>query len=170
MKNLKVLCLFVICLMVFIVSCTSSPQIEKKVVVEQKIAERSSPPLSSPQESSPKVSSPPVNEKASSLPLKASLPLAEVSVKTVSIIAKQWSFEPALINVKKGDRVHLTITSKDVTHGFNIPEYGINEKINPGKTTQVEFVADKVGTFSFFCSVPCGKGHTGMNGQLIVQE
>jgi cytochrome c oxidase subunit 2 len=32
----------------------------------------------------------------------------------------------------------------------------------------VEFVADKAGTFTFSCSVYCGKGHRGMKGELVV--
>jgi cytochrome c oxidase subunit 2 len=32
-----------------------------------------------------------------------------------------------------------------------------------------EFVASKKGTFSYRCSIPCGHGHGGMEGTLIVQ-
>ena len=83
--------------------------------------------------------------------------------------AKRWEFTPSSITVNKGDTVKLTITSEDVTHGFNLPEFGVNAQLQPGKTIAVEFVADKTGTFSFFCSVFCGTGHSGMRGTLIVK-
>lgn len=91
-------------------------------------------------------------------------------VKTFDVTAKQWEFVPNPIQVKKGDKVRLNIVSADVPHGFALPEYGINEKIDPGKTTVIEFTADKAGTFTFFCSIPCGSGHTSMKGQLIVSD
>ena len=73
------------------------------------------------------------------------------------------------IKVNEGDTVKLTITSIDVAHGFAITAFGVNSRLNPGQTTTVEFVADKKGTFTFFCSVKCGTGHPGMKGTLIVE-
>ncbi len=90
--------------------------------------------------------------------------------KVFDITAKQWEFVPGTIRVKKGDHVRLNIKTADVTHGFSLPEYGISQSINPGKTTVIEFTADKVGTFTFYCNVPCGSGHTSMKGMLIVSE
>ena len=90
-------------------------------------------------------------------------------VKEFKITAKQFQFEPSTIEVNKGDRVKLIVTSVDVPHGFSIPEYGINERLNPGTPVTIEFKADKVGTFTAFCSVFCGSGHSGMKGRLIVR-
>ena len=70
--------------------------------------------------------------------------------------------------VKKGDKVRLLVTSLDVPHGLSIPEYGINERLDPGKTVTVEFTADKTGSFTAFCSVFCGAGHSKMGGQIVV--
>lgn len=99
----------------------------------------------------------------------APTPAPTPSVKEFTMTAKQWSFEPSTITVNKGDTVELTIKSIDVTHGFALPEFGINKNLKPGETVNVEFVADKTGTFSFFCSVSCGAGHSDMIGKLIVQ-
>jgi cytochrome c oxidase subunit 2 len=45
----------------------------------------------------------------------------------------------------------------------------VDEKpIEPGSSKTVTFVADKAGTFKFFCNVPCGEGHREMTGQLVV--
>lgn len=100
--------------------------------------------------------------------VEETLPAAE-NIREFSITAKQFEFIPSTIAVNKGDKVKLSINSADVTHGFSISEYGINENINPGKTTIVEFTADKAGEFTFFCSIYCGTGHKSMKGKLIVQ-
>ena len=89
--------------------------------------------------------------------------------KEFKIVAKQFSFEPESIEVDKGDKVRLIVTSADVPHGFAILEYGINERLNPGEHVTIEFTADKEGTFTAFCSVFCGSGHLGMKGKLIVK-
>lgn len=90
-------------------------------------------------------------------------------IKVFEMTAKQWEFEPSTITVNRGDTVELHIESLDVTHGFSLPDFGINEVLEPGKDVHVEFVADKTGTFTFACSVPCGSGHGRMSGQLVVQ-
>ncbi len=98
-------------------------------------------------------------------------------VKEFTIVAKQFQFDitdsdgNTVVNkmeVNKGDAVKLTITSSDVTHGFALNEFGINEVLNAGDTVAVEFVADKTGSFGFFCSVFCGSGHSDMKGVLTV--
>jgi cytochrome c oxidase subunit 2 len=94
---------------------------------------------------------------------------AQPEVKTFEMTAKQWEFIPDTITVSKGDAVRLIINSIDVAHGIAITEFGINERLEPGKVTEVEFVADKTGTFTFYCSVFCGSGHGSMRGTLIVK-
>jgi cytochrome c oxidase subunit 2 len=90
-------------------------------------------------------------------------------VKEFEMTAKQFDFQPSTITVKQGDTVKLRITSNDVAHGFAINEFGINERIEPEQTVNIKFVADKKGTFRFYCSVFCGNGHGTMEGQLIVE-
>ncbi|MEM3127220.1 MAG: cupredoxin domain-containing protein, partial [Candidatus Woesearchaeota archaeon] len=86
------------------------------------------------------------------------------------IEASQWAFNPNTITVKKGDHVIITLTSKDVDHGFGISAYEIKEKIPAGRAVDVEFDADKAGEFPFYCTVYCGTGHSSMKGKLVVTE
>ena len=65
--------------------------------------------------------------------------------------------------------MRITATSEDVQHGFAISEYGINQTINPGEQTVIEFTADKNGSFTYYCSIFCGMGHRSMKGTLIVE-
>ena len=98
-------------------------------------------------------------------------------IKEFTVLAKQFQFDITdsdgstvvnKITVNKGDTVKLSITSQDVPHGFSLNEFGINKVVNTGDTVVVEFVADKSGTFNFFCSVVCGAGHGDMKGTLVV--
>ena len=89
--------------------------------------------------------------------------------KEFIITAKQWSFSPTVIKVKKGDLVVLKLKTADVAHSYSITEFGINADIKPGETTTVEFTADKTGTFISACKIYCGVGHVGMTGTLMVE-
>lgn len=91
------------------------------------------------------------------------------TIREIFVTAKQFEFNPNPIKVNKGDRVILHIKSLDVAHGFRIPEYNIDKPINPGETTDIEFLADKPGTFTIYCSIFCGEGHPKMRAQLIVE-
>ncbi len=90
-------------------------------------------------------------------------------IKEFEIIATNWEFNPSVIEVNKGDKVELHLQSKEGTHGLVILEFEVSETLNPGEDVHVEFIADKLGTFNFFCSVPCGKGHGAMRGLLVVK-
>jgi len=93
----------------------------------------------------------------------------EGALKEFSINAKKWVFDPATIEVNRGDRVRLRITSSDVTHGIGIAEYGVNVELPANQEVVVDFTADRAGEFPFFCTVFCGKGHSDMRGLLIVR-
>jgi len=90
--------------------------------------------------------------------------------RVVKIEAQQFEFDPNRIVVNKGEIVRLEVTSQDVTHGMNIEEYGIDRKLQPGKTEIITFTPKETGRFHFHCSVYCGKGHSDMHGELIVRE
>ena len=91
-------------------------------------------------------------------------------IKEIKLEAFQFGFSPDPLVVKKGDIVKLTITSRDVAHGVNIKEYGINITVTKQEPKRIEFYADKTGKFDIVCSVYCGPGHSKMKGKLIVEE
>lgn len=91
------------------------------------------------------------------------------SSKEFHITAHQFAFEPSTIRVKQGDAVRLYLTSADVGHGISIPDFGVNLQGPVGQEVSVDFIADRTGTFRFFCNVFCGSGHRDMTGTLIVE-
>ena len=90
-------------------------------------------------------------------------------VKEFNIKAFQWGYEPDTITVNKGDRVKIIAESLDTPHGLAINEFGVNLYLDGLSSKTAEFVADKTGTFTFYCNIPCGSGHSSMRGRLIVK-
>jgi nitrous-oxide reductase len=99
----------------------------------------------------------------------------EVSGNTVTIYSTliRSHFDPEHVKVKKGQRVvwHLTNLerTRDATHGFTLPGYGLSASLEPGETVTLEFVADKEGVYSFYCSEFCSALHLEMMGYLLVE-
>jgi cytochrome c oxidase subunit 2 len=88
----------------------------------------------------------------------------------IEITAKRYSFDPASITLKKDVPVVLVLTSKDVTHGLEIKELGVNTKIPKDRTVEVPVTPQAVGTFRGKCSVFCGFGHRHMTMTVKVTE
>lgn len=108
---------------------------------------------------------PPVQEP----PLPQVPPAQATQLREINIEMKQFEIIPSTITVDKGDRVKLIIKTLDVVHGFSLPDFNVETgPISPGNTIVKEFTANKVGSFSFKCSVYCGSGHQGMQGLLII--
>ena len=91
-------------------------------------------------------------------------------IKEFTVRAFQYNFEPNTIEVNKGDKVIIRAFSSDVPHGFTLADFNVNLKLDSPEKKTVEFIADKAGTFTFGCTVPCGAGHTTMKGTFIVKE
>ncbi|MFQ5621041.1 MAG: cupredoxin domain-containing protein [Candidatus Nanoarchaeia archaeon] len=93
--------------------------------------------------------------------------------KEFTLTARNWEFEPSTITVNEGDTVVLHITGEDdgsgTGHGIAIPAFGVDKTFRNGESVDITFVADRKGTFPFFCQVYCGEGHGDMKGTLIVQ-
>ena len=87
----------------------------------------------------------------------------------VQVTAQKFEFTPDVIRLKLHVPVVLELTSLDRRHGFQAPDFHVDEEIVPGTPTRVHLVPDKEGTFSFHCSVFCGSGHEDMAGQIVVE-
>jgi nitrous oxide reductase len=73
------------------------------------------------------------------------------------------------IVVKKGDKVRITITNTAGDHDFTIDAYNIKTATPLNKPTVIEFTADKVGTFEYYCSKYSHR-MIGQTGTLRVTE
>ncbi|MEI8103967.1 MAG: cupredoxin domain-containing protein [Candidatus Moraniibacteriota bacterium] len=72
------------------------------------------------------------------------------------------------IRVKKGDTVRIKATNIKGMHDLVIDEYSIKQELPMNQEMTIEFTADKVGQFVFYCSKP-GHREKGQWGTLIVE-
>ncbi len=94
---------------------------------------------------------------------------SEVGVKTITVKGNNFAFIPSEIKVNKGDKVRIIFENTGGFHDWVIDEFNARTKqISDGATETIEFIADKTGTYEYYCSV--GKHRQmGMKGKLIVQ-
>lgn len=101
-------------------------------------------------------------------PIQASGNTVEIDMR---VLENKWQWSPNNIKVRAGDRVILKIYNEDsYDHGFALEVFGINRRLFPKRETIIDFVASKVGTFNFYCSVPCGEGHYRQTGTFTSEE
>ncbi len=82
----------------------------------------------------------------------------------------QWNFRypdagVATVNelrIPVGVPVILEITSRDVIHGFWVPDLAGKIDANPGRVNRLSFTANAPGTFRGVCAELCGAGHGNM--------
>lgn len=90
------------------------------------------------------------------------------------------SFVPDELVVHQGDTVKITVYNEDtMDHGFAIDALSVNQVI-PAATqdnvtgditpsvTLISFTVPSSGAFTWYCTNPCGPGHTTMIGTLLV--
>ncbi|MDD5083597.1 MAG: cupredoxin domain-containing protein [Candidatus Moranbacteria bacterium] len=94
--------------------------------------------------------------------------MKEFSMTSYYDEAGKW-FSLKEISVKKGDKVRIRVTNTKGSHDFAIDEYGIKKMTPLNEETVIEFTADKVGEFTYYCSMP-GHRAGGQWGLLKVTE
>ena len=91
------------------------------------------------------------------------------ATKTINIAGSNFSFDLTEIKVKKGEKVKIIFNNKEGFHDWVIDEFNARTpKLQSGQTAEVEFVADKTGSFEYYCSIGSHRA-MGMKGELIVE-
>lgn len=73
------------------------------------------------------------------------------------------------LHVPVGQRVELTLISKDVIHSFWIPRLAGKTDIMPGQTNHMWFEASEPGTYIGQCAELCGVGHAEMRMSVVAE-
>jgi len=79
-----------------------------------------------------------------------------------------YAYAPAVIEIGRGDTVDIELVATDVVHGLYVEGYDLSVTADPGQTARLNFVANRPGTYRFYCSVSCGPLHPFMSGRLKV--
>jgi cytochrome c oxidase subunit 2 len=136
-----------------------------------------------------------INNKIKYIPVVAMVVGALVSVligwsstdpgtKEILIKARQYAYEPSMIEANRGDTLIIRLKSLDVVHGFFVEGYDTDAQIfanqkkfkfrrpslgkNWEEVDQITIITDKIGKFRYRCSHTCGTMHPFMQGELIV--
>ena len=73
------------------------------------------------------------------------------------------------LRVKQGDKVRIEFTSTEGFHDWVLDAFNATtSRVGAGASTFVEFVADKKGTFEYYCSVGEHRAN-GMGGVFVVE-
>ena len=125
-------------------------------------------PVDNQAESTTSVESTTSADKESLAPGSMSSSSKAVAVN-IKVDAFMYGYTPKEIRVKKGSAVTINLTSSDGFHDWVVDEFNAKtSRINTGGSTSVTFIADKAGTFEYYCSVGDHRAK-GMVGKLIVE-
>jgi cytochrome c oxidase subunit II len=127
--------------------------------------ESSNQPSATPENNAPETSTPPTTMDTSTAPSTAAMG----ETKEITLTANNFKFDMNEIKVKKGDTIKLTLKNIEGFHDWRVDEFKANTKVlKAGESETITFVADKSGTFEYYCSVGQHRA-MGMKGNLIVE-
>jgi len=91
------------------------------------------------------------------------------ALRTIDMAASNYSFTLKEIRVNRGDTVKIIFRNASGFHDFTLNEFNVKTpQLSAGDSEVVTFVADKVGSFEYYCSVGSHR-QMGMVGTLIVE-
>lgn len=107
---------------------------------------------------------------ASTTPPNTKQDIVTKDVKEFFVTGNNYTFVPPQIVVKKGDTVKINFKDGGGFHDLKIDEFGVaTKKLKNGESDTVTFIADKAGSFEYYCSIGNHRA-MGMKGVLIVKE
>ncbi|MFB9330319.1 cupredoxin domain-containing protein [Paenibacillus aurantiacus] len=83
----------------------------------------------------------------------------------IVIKASNWEFDQAEYKIKKGEATKISVEAKSGIHGIEIQDLGV--KIQTGDSEVVTI--KEPGTYTFFCNIQCGAGHSKMKSTIVVE-
>jgi len=89
--------------------------------------------------------------------------------KVFTVVGKNFSFDQSEIRAQKGDTVKIIFKNEEGFHDLVLDEFNAKtSRLSVGESAEIEFVADKTGSFEYYCSVGTHR-QMGMKGLLIVE-
>ncbi len=85
------------------------------------------------------------------------------------MLGRLWEWWP-ILELKKGQKYRLRLSSLDWQHGFSLQPVNINIQIHPGLEHVVTLTPTQTGEFSVVCNEFCGAGHHTMVGRIHVVD
>jgi heme/copper-type cytochrome/quinol oxidase subunit 2 len=86
------------------------------------------------------------------------------------VAVSRSGFSPREIHARKGEAIHLRLTSRDQEHCFAVDAFRVEKRVVPGRTTTVDITPDRAGTFPYYCCLESGAAADTERGRLVVAE
>jgi heme/copper-type cytochrome/quinol oxidase subunit 2 len=91
-------------------------------------------------------------------------------IREINVVASEYAYSPARIEVQKDDVVRVKFTAQEVAHSFTIDvPYRISKRAANGQSVVFEFRADEAGRFPFYCNLTSCERCKQMKGELVVR-
>ena len=84
------------------------------------------------------------------------------------VVAYQFGFNPDPIVVPANSTVTFYVTSRDVTHGFEVVGTNANTMVIPGEVSELTVEVGEPQEYGLLCNEYCGAGHHVMEGKVNV--
>lgn len=98
-----------------------------------------------------------------------SVPSPSPGARELRVVADEFSFSPAELEVEVGETVNLVLVNEgQLPHDLTIPALGFSIAAGPGATASGALTVDRPGTYTFVCTVP-GHRAAGMIGSLVAR-
>lgn len=92
----------------------------------------------------------------------------------LTIVASAFDYDVGnpekVIQIPKGATVHVSSTTTDVIHGFEIAGTNVNMMLEPGYISTYTNTFKNAGTYTLVCNEYCGVGHHLMAATIEVIE
>ena len=101
----------------------------------------------------------------------------------VDVEAYQWGWDMSYpeagefsagneVVIPEGEEVYFRVSSRDVIHGFAVPELGLKQDALPDQVNVVKTTATETGTYQGYCTEYCGVSHSQMyfTVEVVPQE
>lgn len=104
---------------------------------------------------------------------------APEDAEVIKVTGQQWLWtfehedgtrEISELHLVQGRPYRFEVTSLDVVHAFNIPDFTTMIDAVPGRVNTVWLVPDQSGEYLIQCREYCGFSHYQMRAKLIVEE
>ncbi len=91
------------------------------------------------------------------------------TTKEFTVSGSNFAFSPSTLSANKGDTVKIIFKNTEGMHDFRIDEFhAMTSVLSSGKEQAITFVADRAGTFEYYCSIGSHRA-MGMKGTLTVK-
>jgi cytochrome c oxidase subunit 2 len=104
---------------------------------------------------------------------------APEDAEVIKVTGAQWVWtfehedgtrEVSQLHLVRGQPYRFEVTSLDVIHAFNIPDFTTMMDAVPGRVNTIWLVPDQSGEYLIQCREYCGFSHYQMRAKLIVEE